>query len=135
MTSLRDRLRQPGASPDSSEGQEGAEPPSPVVQSSHAATKHNSTKREVDMVKFHYGTDSCIALPYSYLATIDMPTPEKLVLEFASRTVTIEGFRLEALMSGLEHRHVAMIRANDNPAFEAGGKEPVIRNVTVKKPD
>jgi len=134
MSNLRDRLKPPvpGNIPELGEHEAA---PSPVLDTSHAATKHNGIRREVEMVKIHYGTESAIALPYAYLATIDMPKPGMLVLEFASRTVTIEGIRLEALMSELQNRHVAIVRANDNPAFDPGGKEPFIRSVTVKKPE
>jgi hypothetical protein len=134
MSNLRDRLKPPVPATMPGLGEREAAP-SPMLEPSHAATKHNGQRREVEMVKIHYGTESSIALPYAYLATIDMPKPGMIVLEFASRTVIIEGIRLEGLMSELMNRHVAMVRANDNPAFDAGGKEPFIQRVTVKKPD
>lgn len=131
MTNLRERLKLPVPVPDGP----GEAVPSPVVEPAphHAANAHNR-RREVDMVRIHYGTESKISLPYAYLATVDMPTPGKLVLEFASRTVTIEGIRLETLMSEIESRYCAFIRASDNPAFESG-KEAIIRKVTVTKPE
>ena len=134
MSTLRDRLKPPvpGGMPELEEPEAS---PSTMLEPSHAATKHNGIRREVEMVKIHYGTASSIALPYAYLAAIDMPEPGKLVLEFASRIVTIEGIRLEGLMAELQNRHLAMVRANDNPAFDVGGKEPFIRSVTVKKPE
>lgn len=132
MSSLEERLRAK-VHPDAGVPEREGERPSPVLEPQHAANIHNR-RREVDMVRIYYGAESKISLPYAYLATVDMPEPGRLVLEFASRTVTIEGVRLEGLMAEIEARHAAMIRASDQPVFDTGAATHITR-VTVKKPE
>jgi hypothetical protein len=121
MSNLRERLA-PQTQPPVPAMRE--EPPSATVEPArqHAANTHNR-RMELDSIRIHYGTASELGIPYSFLVSWNLETPAKLVLEFATWTVTIEGTRLRALMTEIESRQLAFVRANDNPEFDAGGKE------------
>jgi hypothetical protein len=132
MTTLKERLTErQAATADGSHA--AAEPvPSPVVEPGrHAATPHN-TRRALEVLRVHYGKESQVSLPYAYLAMADMPDPETLVLDFASCTVTVKGYRLEELLGELDNRRVALIRASGAPEFDTG-IGPFIESVSVSK--
>ncbi|HVY29682.1 MAG TPA: hypothetical protein VHB79_24145 [Polyangiaceae bacterium] len=108
--------------------------PSPLVEPprQHAAATHNR-RMELDAIRIHYGTASELSIPYSFLISQNLESPSKLVLEFATWMVTIEGTRLRALMSEIESRQLSFVRANDNPEFDQGGKEANVTKVTVER--
>jgi hypothetical protein len=131
MSNVRERLaaQGPAASPGLREDRPGT-----VVEPGrqHAANTHNR-RMELDSIRIHYGTSSELGLPYSFLVSWNLETPGKLVLEFATWTVTIEGTRLRALMTEIETRQLAFVRASDNPEFDSGGKDGHVTSVTVAR--
>ena len=83
------------------------------------------------MVTFVFGKGAERSLPYAHLLEIDRPEPDKLTLIFSTSVISIEGLRLNPVVTELRNHTLAELREQKSTA-EATGSAPFIQKITAK---
>lgn len=83
------------------------------------------------MLDLRFRDGKRVAMPYGYLSQAELEPAQRLVLRFASATVTISGRNLDQIyIAVLSHTAIAIVQAE--ATFDAGGDGPYVEGISIE---
>ncbi|MEL6396621.1 MAG: hypothetical protein AAFQ71_11560 [Planctomycetota bacterium] len=86
------------------------------------------------MLDLRFRTGNRLALPYSYLGSVEYDPKPLITLGFPRHTVTISGRALSSVYTAISN-HTAIAIVEDKSGFDDGGDQPFVESISVESMD